>query len=213
MWYAVTIIAALLVAVLLLRLRVRLRVDDSHRLLFIGLGQSGPELDFQRKIGVIRLFGLRLSTFSLEKEEKPAAKPKEEEPPEKRPKRHRPPGAILAVVKDSLRPVWRYTIGMFRSVAIEEMEGRINGGFESPDITGQAFGYYQAVLGAVPALAGRLVYQPDWTGESFSASVRFSVAMPLYKMVYHSLLLVVRLPLRKIIKLAIGAKKGDQDGQ
>jgi hypothetical protein len=98
-----------------------------------------------------------------------------------------------------------------KSLAVEELQGEIEGGFDSPDLTGRAFGYYRAVLGAVPALAGHFRYYPVWTGAVFSGSLRLAVVLPLYKMLYRTLLLVFRLPLRKIIKVAIGTKKGEQD--
>jgi hypothetical protein len=90
---------------------------------------------------------------------------------------------------------------------IEELNGTIKAGFESPNVTGQVFGYYQAARGALPAMAGRFTYIPVWNEEVFEASFRASVAIPLYKIIYRNLVFILNLPLREIIKLTIGKKE------
>ncbi|MCP4684479.1 MAG: hypothetical protein GY867_03425 [bacterium] len=101
---------------------------------------------------------------------------------------------------------------LLRASIIEQAEGEIEGGFDSPDLTGQAYGFYSAAMGAAPALAGRFRYVPDWTGASFSGAARLTVALPMYRLAARTTVLIWRLPIRKIVKLAIGEKGGVQDG-
>ena len=203
----------------MLRIRVRARLDSEHRLLFVGLGRSGPEMDFVRQEGVFKLFGMTIKHFKMgEEEEQPEEKPVEQ--PEKAKKARKKPGRIrrlgsgreaidfaLVVIKAT----WKYLVGTVKSLIVEQLEGEIEGGFDSPHLTGEAYGYYHALMGAVPALAGRFNYIPDWNGPSLTGSLRVSVALPLYRFAYQTLRYWLRLPLRKIIKLAIGEKKGEQD--
>jgi hypothetical protein len=107
--------------------------------------------------------------------------------------------------------LWGYFVSILKSVAVEEAQGEIEAGFDEPDITGRVFGYYQAALGMVPSVVGRVAFVPDWTGASFSASMRLSLALPLYKLIWRTLVLIARLPLRELVKLAIGKKRGDED--
>jgi hypothetical protein len=221
MWITLVIIAAILVGFLLLRLRVRFELDGlERRVLFLGLGRSGPELDFVRKTGVFRLFGISIRSFEFKrKKAKPKKKPtpvekEAEEKPEARKKgRKRSIKDILSVVPSVSVSLWKFFVGLIRSAIIEEARGTIQGGFEEPDLTGQAFGYYQAMLGAVPALACHIVYHPDWTGASFTGSMRLAVAIPMYKLAWRTVVLLWGLPLRKLVKLAIGQKRGEQDVQ
>ena len=96
---------------------------------------------------------------------------------------------------------------LLKSIIVEELSGTIKAGFDSPCLTGQIFGYYQAVVGAVPSMAGRVIYIPVWDEELFEVSFKASVAIPLYKIVYRTMILIIKLPLREIIKLAIGKKE------
>ena len=217
--YILLAIVLIIGAILMLRIRVRARLDSEHRLLFVGLGRSGPEMDFVRQEGVFKLFGMTIKHFKMgEEEEQPEEKPVEQ--PEKAKKARKKPGRIrrlgsgreaidfaLVVIKAT----WKYLVGTVKSLIVEQLEGEIEGGFDSPHLTGEAYGYYHALMGAVPALAGRFNYIPDWNGPSLTGSLRVSVALPLYRFAYQTLRYWLRLPLRKIIKLAIGEKKGEQD--
>lgn len=223
----ISVLLMLLVSLLMLRLRLRCRIGEGERLLFIGLGRSGIELDWSEKTektGWIMLFGWRLKRFDLDKEllkkkvSDREGKPELSKPREK--KRPRDVKEILAVFSSSLVPLWRWLVALLRATEFEELQGDIKGGFEAIDLTGQAFGYYHALVGAVPALSGRVNYYPDWEGRSFEAKVKASLVMPLYSLVGRTTQLVFRLPLRKIIILAIGRRKkekkekvGNPDGQ
>ena len=212
MIYALFIILAVLVCLLFLRVRVRLVVKGrSRRLLFVGLGQSGADLDFIGKRGTLKVAGLGIKRFEIGKEapDKPKKKPKEK--PAR--KRHRSVIDIIKAVPQSARALGAFGLGLLKSVVVEEAEGRIEAGFDQPDLTGITFGYYQAALATAPSLVGRVQYLPDWTGASFSGSMRVAVAIPLYKIGWRTIILLWQLPLRKLWKVAIGTKRGDQDGQ
>ena len=216
MVYFILAIIILIGSVLLLNIRIRIELDKDRRLLFFGLGRSGAEYDFMSRINRLKIFGLNIKTIAPEKEPgvKPAktkVKPPKEKPPKKKRKRERSLTDFLRILPQCLQPLGIYMLELIKGAAVEEFEGEIEGGFDTPDLTGQAYGYYQALLGAVPAVVGRLRYYPNWTGASISGAVRVSVIIPLYKLLYRSLVLVFRLPLRKLLKLAIGTKKGEQD--
>lgn len=213
--YILLTIVAIATVLLLLHLRVRFVFGSGNRLLFVGLGRSGPEFDYVGKTGCMKLFGLKVHTFKL-------GKKKLKPPPEKEPrvdkkvkkaKRKRSPGDFLRLIPACGAPLWKYLVSLLRAAVVEELEGEIEGGFESPDLTGIVFGCYQAALSAVPAVAGRVHFRPDWGGSSLEATVRGSVALPAYKIVFRTLILLFQLPLRELIKLAIGKKKGGQDGE
>ncbi|MDH4157060.1 MAG: hypothetical protein OEW00_07280 [candidate division Zixibacteria bacterium] len=216
MLYALIILVAGIALVLLLNLRIRIDLDRDRRLVFLGLGRSGPEIDFATRTGAVRLFGVRVKSFELGRAKKKAAVPAvptEEKKAVKKPKRERPLKDVLAVAPRCVCAAVGYLIDLWKSIVVEELEGRVEAGFDSPDLTGQVYGYYQAALAAVPGVAGRFAWVPDWTGPSLSGSMRLTVALPLHRLALRTLVLMCKLPLRELIKLAIGKKKGVQDGQ
>jgi hypothetical protein len=223
MIYLLIAIIVLLGALLLARLRLRLEISDDRKLLFVGLGRTGPEYDFRTGRGVFRLFGFRTREFvlargkkSVKEEIKEAVrqeKAEEAKTKKAKPKRKRSIKDIAAIVPQSLKALGRYLLGLMKSAVVEQAEGEIEAGFEEPHLTGQLFGYYQAALGVAPSLVGRVAYVPDWSGASFSGAVRCAVAWPVYRLAWQTTLLVFRLPVTKIVKLAIGTKEGVQDGK
>jgi hypothetical protein len=219
MLYLLIILLTALIAVTLLRLRVRFELSDGHRVLFVGLGRCGPELDFARKQGIIKLAGIRIKRFDLarERKEEPVRVKVKKPRPARRPRVkkavRRSPGDIVRVLRRCVRPAWAYLISLLKAAIVEKLEGRIEGGFDEPHVTGAVFGYYRAALAAVPGVVGRVQYVPVWIGPSFSGQARVAVAIPLYKFLARTAVLIVRLPLRDLVKLAIGKKKGDSDVQ
>ena len=222
MIYALIIIVVLLAAILLLRIRVRFQFDSDRKLLFAGIGRTGPLIDFSEKITHFKLCGFTIKS-SREKPEKPEKikaepdteikkKTEKKKPKKKKPKRERPLRDILSVAPAVVKAVIAYLMGLIRSIIVEELQGEIQGGFNSPDTTGVIFGYYQAAMAVAPGTVSRIAFTPDWSGTSLSGSVRGSVALPLYRLVGRTLKLLWSLPLRELIKLAIGRKKGGQDG-
>jgi hypothetical protein len=216
MYYLFLIMFVLLTLVMIVRIRVRFHFGSGQRLLFVGLGRTGPEFDLAARVGCLKLCGLNIKRFPLDRAK--AKPPKKMKPPKEktlsRKKTRRPTlSQLKTVVPAVAKAAWAYFRGLLKAVIVEELQGEITGGFASPDVTGTVFGYYQAALAAVPAVAGRVTYIPDWTGPSFSGVVRGSVALPIYKLVFLTIRLVFELPLKQLLKLAIGRKKGGQDGQ
>ena len=215
---ALIILAAIVVGISLLRLRLRFEIGPDRRLLFVGLGRSGAQSDYTNRVRSVKLFGIAVSTKPIEKrppEEKAPGTPEEKKVPkatEGASKRERSIKDLLKLAPRCIKPLWSYQAGLLKSVIIEQLEAEVEAGFDSPDITGMAYGWYQASLAAVPAVVGRLRYTPDWTGASFRGNARVAVALPLYRLIFRSMQLLWRLPLREIIKVAIGKKKGGQDG-
>lgn len=215
MIYFLVTILIISIIMLLLNLRLIFRVNEKEKFLFAGLGRSGGEFDFSKKTGVIKLFGLSVKQFDIfSTEEKDKAETKKKRAKEKKKsKRTRSFKQILKIIRGSLNAFKNYIISILKNVVVEEMEGKIEGGFDSIDLTGQAYGYYQAVCGAVPSISQRLIFIPHWEENYLKAEVKGAVALPLYVLCYRTAILIFSLPLRKIIKFTIGKKKGGHDGQ
>lgn len=218
------ILLLILIGVTLLRLRVRFEFGRKDRSLFLGLGRSGIEIDYLRQSQTIRVAGLPVKSQPLTR-----TKSETEGEPPRKPEKAKPNATdqkeastgfdlnqlrqIRRLAPKVLREVGRYSGKLLNRVIVEKLEADIRAGFDSPDLTGQTYGAYHAVIGAVPVLAGHIRFTPDWQGPSFEGKARGSLALPLYQVVLHTPRLLWRLPLRDIIKMAIGKKKGDQDGQ
>jgi hypothetical protein len=213
---ALTIVVVLSVALLFVRVRLRVEISPKRRVVFVGLGRTGPEIDFVRREMQIRLSGLRIMRFPFRRQATSVKTAGVEElyvrtaePPAK-PKRSRTAKAVLDILPESLGALWRYSVGLLKAAIIEQAEGEIEAGFEAPHVTGQVFGCYQAALAMAPALVGRFQYVPVWTGPSLSGALRVSIAWPAYRLIWQTMLLMWRLPLCKFVKLAIGEKKGEK---
>jgi len=216
MIYAGLVLLTVAVVILLLSIRIRFVWSEGSRWLFVGLGRSGLAIDIATHIRSFKLFGVTVRRFpsSRDKErelrEKKVRKPVRKKPPEpaSKPRRVRSWQLALKVLPSCAGELIHYLICLLKAAAIEEVEGEIRGGFESPDLTGVAYGYYEAALAMVPSVSNHFHFRPDWYGPSFSASARFSVALPVYKFLWRTAILIWRLPLRNLFKLAIGSRKG-----
>lgn len=216
MVYFLLTILVLTALLLLIRLRLRVEISGERKLLFIGLGRSGSEFDFRKRQGELRLFGFRIKRFEFGKKSRLKAAREaisrvvgSEEAVEPT----KPAAEKLSsfqhwrpILPQAIKESGRYLLALLKASIVEQAEGEIEAGFESPAYTGQAFGYYQAAVAAAPGLLGRVHYIPDWSGKSFSGAVRCSVAWPMYSLVWQTTLLLVRLPVMKIVKLAIRNK-------
>lgn len=221
----ILIIAALLLASLtLLRLRVRFEVGQDGRWLFVGLGRSGLRLDYIHKQREWQLWGhtMRREPLTARKTSKAPAettKSKDETDPGKadtetsRNKRRIPWQEALQLAPAVVSALWSSSLELLRSLIVEQLQAEVEGGFEEPDLTGMAFGYYQAALAAAPGLVSHVGYTPVWTEAGFVGQARGSIALPLYRLILVSVRMAWRLPLRQLIKLAIGNRKGVQDGE
>ena len=218
MWYAIAIIFILIICVLMLRLRLRIELNSKRRLIFLGVGRSGVQVDYVANVTRIRLLGMTIRTISRvdTKDEAKDAIPitatkisrgkSAEKRTEKRRVRHIREWIDISLT--SWSAVRKYIVDLFRAVIVEEAEAEIHGGFESPNLTGEVYGYYHALIGAVPSLAPRLRFYPDWMGRSFDGSARLSLAIPLYSLVYRTGLMIFRLPILRTYRLVREQRKG-----
>jgi hypothetical protein len=227
MLYFLLIISALAAGILALRLRVRFEWTEDGRILFVGLGRTGLRMDYGLRRKVFTVAGMRLITSELKKKEavQSPAEPPPDEPseviPGKKPtkpakppgKRKRPLSLFLKATPRTGKAAATYLYNLLKDVVIEECKGKIEAGFESPDLTGAAYGFYQAALAGAPGAMGRFQFAPDFTGRSFRGELRLAAALPLYRLAYRTIALIAHLPLRDLTKLAIGQKRGGQDGQ
>jgi hypothetical protein len=157
MIYFLAAVLILIIAALLVRVRLRLEISPERRILFVGLGRSGPEIDFVKREGVLKLFGLRLKRFSLDQDRPDSGTPRpappssgeSSRPSSNPPARRRSFRAILEIVPQCLSAFWKYAVGLAKSTIVEEAEAKIEAGFDTPDVTGQAFGYYQAAVAVI----------------------------------------------------------------
>lgn len=214
-YYIILIPAILIAAVLLLRIRFRAEFNADNKIVFFGLGRSGPEIDFVAGEGRIRLFNREITKFAVKRVPRSFAEAGDFAGAIRREARRREnkAGEAWSIFKRSIMPFYNFVVSLFKGTVIEEIRADVAGGFDDPALTGSTFGYYQAAIGAVPALAGRVNYYPDWTGRSLSGSIKVSVALPLYRLVGSFIRLIWQLPLREIAKMAIGRKKGASDGE
>ena len=202
---------------LLLRIRLKIRLIDSEKTIFIGLGRSGILYDLQKMSGYIQIWNRTFKQIQNKHEAKTPEKSEKlktnEQKEKKTVKRKIPYRQIFELIPSMMTAIWKYAVSMMKAVIIEEMNGKIEAGFDSPDITGKVFGYYQAAYHAVPAVAGRISYIPVWDETRFNAQMQLSVAIPLYKIIWRTIILIFSLPLRDIIKLTIGKKERSHDGE
>lgn len=211
-------LAVLFGAFLMMRVRIRLELAGEERRLFFGLGRSGPEFDFRAGRGRVKLFGLSVRSFPLRRASapqvlettKPATNAEKTAP---RRKRRRSWSDLLALLPRLGRATWELFTGLLADLIVEEAEGRIEGGFDRPDLTGQVYGYYHAALAVVPGLAGRFSYVPVWTEASFDGSVRLAVAWPVYRLLYRTGKWMIKINVLKLIRMTIGTKEGGRDVQ
>jgi hypothetical protein len=202
-------LAVLVVAILILKCRVRLHLTSDEKKLFIGLGRTGPEFDLANETSTLRLFGFPIRTLTPGKIMVRAMRP--------RLRRLRRPtlsiGESVEMAGHVLKALWTSQRSLLRNVKVEELKGELVGGFDSPDQTGIVYGCYQAALGIMPQIRRRLIFVPYWQGSHFGGTLNASVAIPLYRVIYELIATVLRLPLRKFVRLTIGRKKGVRDVQ
>jgi len=197
-----------------MRIRLRVKWSSDRKWIFLGLGHSGPEFDLIKRTGTLKLFGITLKHF-------PRKRISEDETPEKITKPGKPQKRqrqrswrdLQRLLPVMIKEFISFLKSVLSSLVVEELQGEVRGGFDSPSDTGMAYGYYQAALAIAPGVTGRLHYVPDWEASSLSASARIAVALPLYKLLWRTVVLAWRLPLRDIYKLAIGTRKGGHDVQ
>lgn len=216
MTYLLLILVLALAAFLFIRLRLKFEYGPDKKILFIGLGRSGPEFNLSDNRLMIKLSGFGVKSIDLKKSKKlKTQRKKEDESGRKKVvKRGRTRSWTILAAKLPviIKAAGQFLIRLIKGASIEQLDGEIQAGFDQPDLTGQVYGCYQAILGAAPDITRRFNYYPDWSGASFAGSIRFTVALPLYHLIFSFLKLLIQLPLRELLKFTIGRKKGATDG-
>jgi hypothetical protein len=228
MMYFLLAVVLFIAMFLMVRLRVRLHLSPERKLLFVGLGRTGPEFDFVDRVIRIKLFGLKIGQITMRKAEqdteeglaeqadtlaRPAEPATEKKSGVSKPKRHRPFSLLLQIVSESGRAIWNFVVAIFKGVIVEEAEGELTLGFDSPDTTGKMFGYYHAVAFAMPGLTNRLNIMPDFSGKVATGRAKVTLALPMWVLVYRTGRLITQVPIRKIIRYSRGETKGARHGE
>jgi hypothetical protein len=188
---------------------MRLVWDDTRRVLFVGCGRSGWHFDYIQGKRRFALWGVVLRVADIRRDTAISAgpiKPKAEA--DLKTETSISVIEMLGFFGKSRKALWNYIKRLFGSLIIEEFDAEIHAGFEQPDATGAVYGYYQAAMAALPLQWRRIRYLPDWTGESFRVRGRVSVAMPVYRFVGSTIRLLLSLPVKDIIRIAIRKKQG-----
>lgn len=212
--YILIFFSAIIVSTLLLKIRVSIRLSGKEKFLFAGLGRSGSEFDFTSKKGNLKLFGINFKQFDLLKKSEKIEKKKEKKKKRRsKSDRKRSFKDVLKFLPQTLIAFKEFIISIFNSIVVEELDGKIEAGFESPHITGQIYGYYQAVAVIVPNFSQRFSFSPVWDTPKFDGRLNASISLPLYKLIYKFVIFITSVPLIKIFTFIIGKKKGGQNGQ
>lgn len=171
----------------LLRIRVRLNLSSDSKTLFVGVGQTGITADLVKGMGRVSFGGITFKPRLLKWKIKA-------------------PQVALKTIPKIIRALWRFFISILKSFTIEQLEGELNAGFPEPHMTGYAYGFYQAAFAGIPGATRRFRFIPDWTGGSFGGRINVAVSIPIYRIIYRSIVLFFELPFRELIKMAIGRK-------
>jgi hypothetical protein len=191
------ILLATMMVILLLRIRLRFRWEKGERELYVGILGTGLRWNL-RGMTEWLLLGYSVRRREAGEEDSPPEDP-EDEPAA--------PG-----VRKSLRqlrlwgPLARPVISaavragshLWRGTRVEQLEGEVDAGFDDPATTGMAYGWLQAVSAVTPTIFRRLEVRPVWDRAAFSASMRASAAVPLYRLVSSGWILLRRLPLVRL---------------
>lgn len=208
-----------MIALSLVRLRIRFELGSQVRQVFFGFGRTGLEIDWITRYRTLRIWGIPVRRRPIaEAVEQPVPAHALQSPGPAKPVMPKRSASKIARSRDWLelldllpasgRAFWKYATGLLKAVIVEQMDGQIEAGFAQPDYTGIAFGYYQAALATAPSVIGRVAFVPRWEGPTFTGHLRGSIALPLHRLILDSVLLAWRLPCRRIIRFAIGKKKG-----
>jgi hypothetical protein len=166
---------------------VRLNITPESKTLFVGVGRTGMTTDLSKDMGTFSIGGIKFRPQPFKWKLKT-------------------PQASLKAIPKLIKAFWKYSVSLIKNVTVEQLEGEINAGLGEPHLTGYAYGFYQATLAGIPAVNKRFRFNPDWTGLSFSGAFHASVSIPVYRIIYSTILLIFQLPFRELLKMAIGRK-------
>jgi len=129
-----------------------------------------------------------------------------EEKPKKRFKLSDFSRSDLAVIFDLFGGTLKLT-GRLLSAPHYFLKANITGGAAEPDITGELYGAYHAIRPALPSSIS-IVYNPDFAAEKFKGTVEMGLVIRIFRLIWETLVFIIRLPIIKLIKLYRKLKKG-----
>ena len=225
--YILLIVLGLFTLLLLLRLRLRVYIDDGRRLISFSYATARIEANIRENEGTASFLGITLRRFPLVKDE---SEKKKKQGKKEEAEQENGPGPLRKLARSFREKKGRLTVidllavapqitwaharlfaDIFGDTTVEQLDVDIEGGFEYPHLTGQMLGYYHALVGAVPMGPVRISYVPDWDGAPFTGSVRASLALPLYRLLYRLLRYLFRLPIMNIVKRMRRNRKGESN--
>jgi hypothetical protein len=143
-----------------------------------------------------------------EKIEKVAAKVGEisEKKPKKKFKFSKLSRTDLAIIFDLLGETLKL-IGRLLKAPHYFLRADIAGGAPEPDITGELYGAYHAIRPILPSSI-MIVYNPDFAAEKFKGTVEMGLVIRIFRLIWETLVFIIRLPIIRLIKLYRKLKKG-----
>jgi len=98
----------------------------------------------------------------------------------------------------------------FRVLSVPLLSAHIKAGFDDPSKTGIYFGYYIAGINMLANINNKrrhIVYEPDFTAESFSTHGQLRVSTSIVRLVLPFVLAIVTFPYLRTIRLIFRARK------
>ena len=113
----------------------------------------------------------------------------------------------LLIIKQIIIGILKYSISLLKNDK-HTLNIHLQGAFESPDITGMAAGIVEAIK---PILGSNVFVNcfPDMMSPSTTFSFKLRGSFRLYSIFAETILLLIRIPLLKIMKLSLKYIRGD----
>jgi len=107
--------------------------------------------------------------------------------------------------------LWKFIKALFKSKH-HHLTITLRGGFGAPDFTGCVCGMIEAIK---PAFGNRvtIVYYPDMVSEALNCDLHTHAVVRMYRVFAETLILILRLPSVKIVKIFIKIRKGDYNAR
>jgi hypothetical protein len=195
-WIIIGLIATLSAYVLFVPITLRLNIIIDKKVSAVSAVRAFP---FERKFvsGKPERKAKKSKPKNQETKEKLA-----EEPEEKAEKKfklsHLSRKDILTVI-DLIGEAFRF-IGHIVKAPHYYLRAEIAGGATTPDVTGELYGAYQAIKPVLPGSIS-IIFNPDFNAERFSGTVEAGFVIRIFRLLWETLILILRLPIIKLIKL------------
>ena len=112
----------------------------------------------------------------------------------------------LAVIFDLLSEALKL-IGRLLNAPNYFLRANITGGATEPDVTGELYGAYHAIRPVLPSSIS-IIYNPDFASEKFTGTVEVGLVIRIFRLIWETLVFIIRLPIIRLIRLYRKLKKG-----